>query len=207
MKKKLITILVIVLALVSIFAFTACDDKNDYPKDGRGERLTFEEGTTVEDVRKMIEYGEIKSVSIQESDAIILDENFQGFGECFYYDILEKKAARKIRNYWNYYFFENTFKYAMIYNPKLEEVVGVRKKELSGNELSENYFSKIVLEELLSFIDKADTIEIRNDRIIIRNETTENSSKEYIEIYDINCTKIELPEELKNYKEIAVDVE
>ena len=62
MKRKRIAlaIIAIVLAMTSLFAFVACDDKDD-----NNMPLTFEEGTTAEDIIAMIDSGKIYSCTLR----------------------------------------------------------------------------------------------------------------------------------------------
>ena len=64
-KRVALTIVAIVLAMTSLFAFVACDEDGENCDENNGGLLMFDEGTTVGDIVAMIDGGEIVNYSVK----------------------------------------------------------------------------------------------------------------------------------------------
>lgn len=220
MKSKRFIIMIIAIVLfagLSLIGLVACDDDNN---DNRP--MTFEEGTTVDDVIAMFENGEITSCSVKVQ---MFDYNDNGT-DYFGYEYLLKFAPNICENnLWsvdysdgelhkamawdNYMIIEGDLGYAVVYfhNDGEDPEIHVYKHPYDENdeESLDQQFGQVK-----QAVKDASSITIKTDRIIITNPQNDDGYESwvdasYIEIYDINNTTVEIREECKNYKDIAVE--
>lgn len=195
--KRIISITVMVLAVLMLaVCLVACDDDND-PND---KPLTFAEGTTIDDVIRMLEDGTITSCTqkfySKESGEYVLfnkaEINNNNLAVSYMFDI----DGNEMEAYRMYTIFspEEGKEYYIGNLQASSDGVGYYWRNSDNKPINE-------IKDLLS----GDEIDV-NNIVIDQNTITYTYGFAKIVISDINSTTVQLPDKYSNYKELAVEM-
>lgn len=197
--KALIMIaIMLVIASISLFGLVACDDKNN---DGNGVDMVFAEDTTPEKIVEMIGNGEIKNYTLTVTGDgygttyYMGDKSFYGYhttgeGEAYLMVILEDE---------------------MMYYLVLEGSNVTALKYAKDSSFYINYVDHMSFENERLVVDMLNSSTFENFTVEgnqiawIYTEDRPNPLPETCKLSKVNNTHYDLPQELKNYKGIAVD--
>lgn len=210
MKKRSLAISTIALFIVvtALFTFAACDDKNGSNNVSNDKNtFTFKEGTIVEDIIDMVEKGEIVSYKLKfsatKSDAV----------DIYYVSNKSRIVYSKDDeySYWSAEIIENDYVYSLEYG---SEGIQADKFRISNDEYADKILEMkgFMKSTLMIFLNKyygdSDDVFIKDFKVNKGTVTwvyESHGSVVKMELSGINGEAIVLPDELKNYKEIAVE--
>ncbi|MDE6302284.1 MAG: hypothetical protein K2M36_01675 [Clostridia bacterium] len=201
--KTLLSIFAVCISIVTMLCcFVACDnndnsaDSDDNDLGIEGNQLTFVEGTTISDILEMFDNGTITSCTYKcakNGETVFLDK----WNEFIWYgiDFTLREGQSEGLEMWTIWD-ENEQKCFAIDVQDGNVKYSVLKHWTSSSVIDN---MKVSI-ELLSSSDYANSIIINNNSISII--TQENVIFSW---FDFNCTKVSIPDEYKNYKELAVE--
>lgn len=211
MKRKslVMSIIAVFVVVTALFVFAACDEKSGSTDESNDKNIfIFKAGTTADDIIDMVDKGEIVSYKLKFSDT-------ESEAADIYYvsnrsRIVNSKSCEY--SYWSAEIIENDYAYLLEYD---FEGIQADKFRISNDE----YVDKVVemkgfsLSTLMIYLNKYygdnDNEVIIKDFKVNKGTVTwkyeSHGSVVKMELSEINGEAIVLPDELKNYKEIAVE--
>ena len=213
-KRVVLAIIAIVMAMTSLFAFVACDEKDDdTSKDNNGNGMVFDKDTTLQDIVRMIDDGEIQNYTLKYMEKNI--DNIMGDSFTFFVT----------QQYWLYEYDDGEIKglSGFVFEDDGAYLINYHY----GNEISVLYYD-VIIEDIIATCDTTnyylgkydgqfgsehsenlDIVVSEGEISWTRNQIYEYGESEeiYFTLYNCNSTEVVLPDALKNYKELAVKPE